>query len=56
MQGEGNTGAEYQPTPSLENTGEATHPTQLQPSGAVLVYSQSISRRTRYICLRGLEE
>ena len=36
MQGEGNRGAEYQPPPSLENTGGSTQP---QPSGAVLTYS-----------------
>ena len=39
MQVEGNRGAEYQPFPSLENTEGSTHPTQPQPSGAVLAYS-----------------
>ena len=39
MQGEGKRGAEYQPFPSLENTGEPTQPTLLQSAGAVPAYS-----------------
>ena len=39
MQVEGNRGAEYQPSPSLENTEGSTHPTQPQPSGTVIAYS-----------------
>ena len=39
MQGEGKRGTEYQPFPSLENTGEPTQPTLLQSSGAVPAYS-----------------
>ena len=39
MQGEGNRGQSTSPPHSLENTGESTHPTQPQPSGAVPAYS-----------------
>ena len=39
MQGEGKRGAEYQPLPSLENTGEPTQPTLPQSSGAVPAYN-----------------
>ena len=35
MQGKGKRGAEHQPLPSLENTGDPTQPTLPQSSGAV---------------------